>query len=104
MASGVPTADDGMAELISMWVAPEARGCGVGDVLVHEVERWARCADTRVLCLNVADGNAPALALYQRNGFACTGQQGDLMADGVRREQVMAKVLPHHSSAARLCT
>ncbi len=93
MASGVPASNDSDAELISMWVAPTARGRGVGDLLVQEVERWARSMAARILRLDVADGNRAAAGLYQRNGFRYTGEQGDLMADGVRRERVMAKQL-----------
>jgi ribosomal protein S18 acetylase RimI-like enzyme len=92
MATGVPGSDDS-AELISMWVAPSARGRGVGDALVHEVERWARESGARVLRLDVAEDNAAAQALYERHGFALTGELGELMADGVRRERVMAKEL-----------
>ena len=93
MASGVPTIEDSVVELISMWIAPTARGGGVGDALVQELERWARSMDARILRLNVADGNRAAAGLYQRNGFRFTGEQGDLMADRVRRERVMAKQL-----------
>jgi len=93
MASGVPTAEDGIAELISMWVAPPARGYGVGDELVRGIERWARHIGAGVLRLAVAQGNEMAFALYQRNGFSDTGVFGALMPDGVRRERVMAKVL-----------
>ncbi|HSJ22063.1 MAG TPA: GNAT family N-acetyltransferase [Nocardioidaceae bacterium] len=92
MASGVP-ADDDSVELISMWVAPSARGRGVGDALVREVERWARESGARVLRLDVAEDNAAAQALYERRGFTLTGELGELMADGVRRERVMAKAL-----------
>lgn len=91
MASGVPATDQGVVELISMWVTPAARGQGVGDALVREIERWARSVGVRALRLDVADGNHSAARLYQRNGYAYTGEQGDLMADGVRRERVMAK-------------
>jgi hypothetical protein len=41
----------------------------------------------------VAEGNQNAAALYRRKGFALTGELGDLMPDGVRREHVMAKSL-----------
>jgi len=91
MASGVPTAGGRVVDLISMWVAPHARGRGVGDELVRAVERWARQAHAAVvLRLSVADGNRAASALYRRNGFVDTGEYGDLMPDG-HRERVMAK-------------
>jgi ribosomal protein S18 acetylase RimI-like enzyme len=93
MASGVPTDQDGVVELISMYVAPAGRGRGVGDHLLHAVERWAQQVGAATLRLAVAEGNRNALALYQRNGFHDTGEIGDLMPDGVRREQVMAKPL-----------
>lgn len=92
MASGVPAADYSVVELISMWVAPIARRLGAGAALVQEIERWGRRGiGAQVLRLDVADGNAAAAGLYQRHGFAYTGELGDLMPDGVRRERVMAK-------------
>jgi ribosomal protein S18 acetylase RimI-like enzyme len=94
MVSGVPSEDEpGAAELISMWVSPAARGRGVGDRLISAVEDWARQAGAGVLKLAVSDGNKHAMSLYRRSGFADTGQTGDLMADGVRRERIMAKTL-----------
>ena len=93
MASGVPTADVGVVELISMWVAPGARGRGVGDVLVRDVERWAQTIGARVLRLSVAEDNAQAAALYERHGFQHTGELGDMMPDGVHRERVMEKAV-----------
>lgn len=93
MSSGVPTPRPGVAELISMWVAPASRGRGVGDVLVRDVERWAGSTGARVLRLSVADDNTAAETLYLRHGFRFTGETGDLMADGVRRELVMEKAL-----------
>lgn len=94
MVSGVPTEDDGVVELISLWVAPAARGRGVADALVAEVVRWARERGAGVLRLSVAEDNAAATALYARHGFRLTGEVEGLMADGVRRELVMAKPLP----------
>jgi ribosomal protein S18 acetylase RimI-like enzyme len=93
MASGVPTPEDGVVELISMWVSPAARGRGVGDQLVRAVERWARHVRAGVLRLAVAQDNEMATTLYRRNGFSHTGHFGGLMPDGVRREYVMAKAL-----------
>ncbi|MER7440819.1 GNAT family N-acetyltransferase [Micromonospora avicenniae] len=92
-ASGVPTATTGVAELISMWVHPQARGHGVADALVDAVARWARQAGADRLRLAVMAGNERAARLYRRHGFVPTGELGDLMPDGVRREQVMARDL-----------
>jgi ribosomal protein S18 acetylase RimI-like enzyme len=66
-----PTA--GEVDLISMWVAPEARGRGVGDALIDAVVAWARSQGADRVGLDVRDGNAPAIRLYERHGFADTG-------------------------------
>ncbi|MEU4551064.1 GNAT family N-acetyltransferase [Micromonospora violae] len=91
MASGVPTDQDGVVELISMYVAPVGRGRSVGDHLVRAVEQWARLVGAQTLRLAVVEGNKNAWALYQRSGFRDTGELGDLMPDGVRREHTLAK-------------
>jgi GNAT superfamily N-acetyltransferase len=69
MASGVATDRDRVAELISMWVSPTARGRGVGDLLIARVSDWARGTGARRLILNVKVDNPAAIALYRRNGF-----------------------------------
>ncbi|TNE89712.1 MAG: N-acetyltransferase [Deltaproteobacteria bacterium] len=56
---------EGGGELISLWVAPEARGRGVGERLVHAVLAWA---DGPVV-LEVRASNGPAIDLYERLGF-----------------------------------
>lgn len=91
MAAGVP--GDGRYELVSMWVSPTARGRGVGDRLVAEIARWAAERNAEHLYLSVMPDNPAAIALYARIGFADTGEPGDLLPDGVRREIVMAKRL-----------
>lgn len=93
MASGVPAIDDSAIEVVSMWVAPAARGHGVGAALVREVERWARLAGASTLRLRVAEGNRAAFDLYQRSGLRPTGERADVMPDGVTRELVMTKPL-----------
>ena len=74
-----------------MWVSPAARGRGVGDLLISAVERWAVERGAKMLRLAVMPDNGKAIALYERHGFADTGELGDLLPDGVRRELVMAK-------------
>ncbi len=61
------------AQLISMWVAPEARGKGASDALIDAVVAWARGEGFRRLLLDVVDDNAAAVALYARRGFVPTG-------------------------------
>ena len=73
MASGV---DGDEIELISLYVAPEARGKGVGDALVRAIVEWA---GTRPTKLRLYPDNARALALYTRNGFVPIGiEDGEL--------------------------
>lgn len=93
MASGVP-AEDGSAdvELVSMWVAPAARGRGVATALVAAVEDRARRDEATTLRLAVAEGNEAATRLYARHGFTDTGER-QLMPDGRRRERVLARWL-----------
>ncbi|WP_116247050.1 GNAT family N-acetyltransferase [Nocardiopsis sp. FIRDI 009] len=92
MASGVPDGPE-RVELISMWVDPTARGQGVDDRLIRAAERWGRTRGARRLRLSVMPDNDEAAALYERNGFADTGESGKPLADGVRGERVMAKSL-----------
>ncbi|MFI1567909.1 GNAT family N-acetyltransferase [Streptomyces sp. NPDC020490] len=89
---GIP-GDGETSELRSLWVSPEARGHGVGDQLIEAVTTWALRSGSTTLKLAVIPGNESATALYQRNGFTSTGELGDLLSDGVTREQVMAKRL-----------
>jgi ribosomal protein S18 acetylase RimI-like enzyme len=93
MASGVPGDIGGEVELISMWVSPAARGHGIGDLLIQRITGWGTAAGAHRLVLAVVPDNAPARALYRRNGFVDTGEQGDLGPDGIR-EVIMARPLP----------
>ncbi|MFJ6168073.1 GNAT family N-acetyltransferase [Micromonospora orduensis] len=93
MSSGVPTADPLVMDLISMWVHPDARGRRVGHLLLDTVAQWARGSGADRLRLSVMPDNARAKALYRRAGFTGTDELGDLLPDGVRREQVMLRPL-----------
>lgn len=61
------------AELISLWVAPFARGQGVGDRLIRAVVEWAGAAGAPRVALSVRAGNKPAIRLYRRHGFVEAG-------------------------------
>ncbi|GAA1634262.1 GNAT family N-acetyltransferase [Kribbella alba] len=93
MASGLHTEEDGVVVLVSMWIAPDGRGRGIGDQLMAAVERWARDTEAHTLKLSVVAGNERAHDLYLRSGFADTDESGDLMPDGIHHEQVMRKHL-----------
>lgn len=71
-------ADPASAYLISMWVTPQFRGCGVGKQLINSVIAWARAAGYSRLLLDVADENHPTVELYARMGFTPTDESGSL--------------------------
>jgi GNAT superfamily N-acetyltransferase len=77
------------AWLISMWVAPEARGQGVGNALIDAVIAYARARGASRLLLDVGDHNQQAIALYARKGFQPNGGTGSLPAprDHMREHQ-----------------
>lgn len=65
------------AELMSMWVVPDARGQGIGDSLVQAVIEWAIDRGVEVLRLGVAEGNVRATQLYRRYGFHDAGESNE---------------------------
>ena len=84
LATGIPDADESsLAHLVAMWVAPEARGMGVGDRLVAGVVGWARCEGISAVRLRVTEGNLPAETLYTRHGFRRTGTTLHRERDGL---------------------
>ena len=81
MVTGTTYADQPEAcGLFGMWVDPEARGEGLGRLLVEAVADWARSKDYGRVILDVADENLPAIRLYARCGFERTGRTGTLPA------------------------
>jgi DNA-binding MarR family transcriptional regulator/GNAT superfamily N-acetyltransferase len=57
------------AELKRMWVAPEARGFGLGRRLLRELERYARAAGADVIHLETNGTLQEAIALYRSSGY-----------------------------------
>jgi DNA-binding MarR family transcriptional regulator/GNAT superfamily N-acetyltransferase len=56
-------------ELKRMWVAPEARGLGVGRRLLSELENQAYAVGSRVLHLETNRALTEAITLYRRSGY-----------------------------------
>lgn len=69
MVSGSAPDENGTIQLLSMWVAPFARGQGVADALVEAVVRWAEDRGAARVGLLVYETNLRATALYRRQGF-----------------------------------
>lgn len=91
--AGIPDPERGGVHLISMWVAPEARGTGVADLLVRAVSDWSVAGGHNVVWLEFADGNVVAERLYLRNGFVRTGESGLVRPGEPRVEYEMVRKL-----------
>ena len=79
VVSGQPVGDR-WVELMSMWVAPGARGTGVAGQLIGAVADWA-AGQGRTTYLMVRNDNARARKSYERAGFVDTGIPKDWPAD-----------------------
>jgi GNAT superfamily N-acetyltransferase len=78
LAVGRLDAGKALADVFSMWVAPEARGRGLGALLLERVIEWAWTNGARTVRLGVTEGNAAAAALYKRRGFEPNGYREPL--------------------------
>ncbi len=75
-ATGVEyEAELGVAHVYAMWVAPDARGAGVGRALLDAVAAWARDRGCDRLVLSVTESNESARRFYATDGFDDTGER-----------------------------
>jgi ribosomal protein S18 acetylase RimI-like enzyme len=84
---------DGAADLVSMWVRPGCRGQGIGEALVAAAAAWARARGFATLFLWVTESNTAAMRLYERCGFAVTGELQPLPWDPAVTEIQMSRAL-----------
>lgn len=70
------------AEILTLAVHPDARRQGLGAALVETATMAAAAAGAKVMFLEVAEANAPALALYAAAGFEQAGRRRDYYAPG----------------------
>jgi putative acetyltransferase len=78
---------------LGLMVAAEHRRRGVGTALLQEAVRWARAAGVRKLELHVFPWNAPAIALYERFGFATEGvRRGHYVRDGEEVDAILMAI------------
>jgi GNAT superfamily N-acetyltransferase len=79
------------AELVSMWVHPQAREQGIGRALAETVLQWARAEGHHRVHLWVTETNDPARRLYEHCGFAVTGERKPLPSHPQYAEIGMAR-------------
>jgi ribosomal protein S18 acetylase RimI-like enzyme len=91
------------ALVIGMYVAPAARGSGVGKLLMQAAsEAAASRPQVLSLRLTVTEGNEPAIRLYKSIGFPAWGVEplAILTPTGFKGKVHMFMALPHASAAA----
>lgn len=84
------------AEILTLATRPQARRRGVGCLLLDAAGRAALDAGAATLFLEVAETNAPALALYAGFGFSAVGRRKRYyhLSGGPSDAVVMARPLP----------
>ncbi len=81
------------AEILTIAVDSAHQGRGVGRALLSGNLRQAANAGAKAMFLEVAEDNAPALALYERFGFVKVGQRSGYYrrADGTRATAIVMR-------------
>jgi len=74
---GVQTIGDGIGEIKRMWVAPGARGSGLGRRLLAELEARSRALGHRTVRLDTNATLTEAIAMYERAGYAGVDRYND---------------------------
>ncbi|HET9971221.1 MAG TPA: GNAT family N-acetyltransferase [Streptosporangiaceae bacterium] len=85
--------EPGVAEVVSMFVRPQARGHGVGEALIDAVAAWAQNRSATSVHLWVSETNKPAIRLYERCGFTVTPERQPLPSDPALGEVGMTRPL-----------
>jgi ribosomal protein S18 acetylase RimI-like enzyme len=90
--------DPRRAQVVSMWVAPEARREGVGKRLMVTVVDWARERQMRDVKLMVTSVNHGAIAFYERLGFRMTGKEELYPNDArIKQYEMVMELEPAHA-------
>lgn len=87
-------ADSPIARLYSIVVAPSARGRGIGQHLLADLEQQAARHGARGLRLEVREDNAAALALYRRRGYCVFDRRPGYYEDGTTALRLQRELPP----------
>jgi len=82
------------AELLTLAVVPQARRRGLGLRLLGAAMRQTAISGAQRMFLEVKDGNAAALALYTRAGFAVIARRRQYYPDGAAALVLRASLMP----------
>ena len=82
-------ADHELVEIFQMWVAPEARGLGIGRALLETAVAWAENRGAVRVRLGVTIADSPAMQLYKTSGFEPVGPAEPLRPDSILMSQTM---------------
>lgn len=93
IAVGITNDEIRHAELVSMWVRPDARGAGVGRRLIEAVLGWAGGVGIGEVRLWVVEGNERAEGVYSRLGFERTGKVAAVREGEPLMEYEMSKAV-----------
>jgi ribosomal protein S18 acetylase RimI-like enzyme len=85
----VDPATPSRVEINQVWVAADARGCGIGRALMSRVVAWARARGARCVALEVTIGDTPAMHLYESLGFRRSGAPQPVRPGSLLQEQPM---------------
>lgn len=83
-----------IANIYAMWVAPEARGRRIGEVLLAEAIVTATLRGVAEVRLRISDTQAGARRLYLRYGFVPTGDRQPLRPGATVMADTLSKALP----------
>jgi len=92
MLLGRVAADE--AEILTLAVAPSARRHGIATALLDAAKAHIAARGGKAVYLEVATGNAVALALYRREGFVEVGRRRRYYADSTDALVLRAELAP----------
>lgn len=89
----IMAADEG--DITNVSVKKELQGKGIGTALVAELENRVKELGIQKIFLEVRKSNAPALALYEKQGFEHMGIRKNYYSDPIEDAITMCRKLSH---------